>query len=95
MGFFLSSVFVLMFFYIASTTYYQSIILNFDNNPVSDEWSAYAGRVGFNTFLAGYFLLSMGINQSFKVTSPEETKIILEDDMLEKKIQNRSIDSVN
>lgn len=27
----------------------------------------------------------MGINQAFKVLTPDETKIILEDDMLEKK----------
>lgn len=85
MAFILSSVFLTIFFYISSSTSYGSININFDNNPSSNTWEAYAGRVGLSTFLTGYFLLSMGINQAFKVLTPDETKIVLEDDMLEKK----------
>jgi hypothetical protein len=66
-GFCLSTAYILSLYYIAESTKYRSIVLDFDSIPISDKWSAYAGRVGITTFLSGYFLLNMGIDKTFKI----------------------------
>jgi hypothetical protein len=76
-GFCLSTAYVLSLYFIAWSTKYHTIVLDFDSVPISDMWSAYAGRVGLTTFFSGYFLLNMGIEKAFKVLTEDETKMTL------------------
>jgi hypothetical protein len=66
-AFSLCTTYVVSLFYIAYSSKYYLIGFDFDGNPVSDIWSAYAGRIGLSTFLSGYFLLNMGIDKAFKI----------------------------
>lgn len=85
MAFLVSIMFLLFFFFLTSITNYAVIAVNFNNDEPDNLWNSYAGRVGLSVFFVGYFLLSTGIDQSFKVLTIEETKIMLEDDLMEKK----------
>lgn len=58
------------FFAIVSQTNLSVISVSFDGNTPSNTWKYYAGRVGLTIFLIGYFFLSAGISQSFKVMTP-------------------------
>jgi len=58
--------FVVTFYFIATETKFSSILYNFDGSAIEDEWDASASRIGMTVFMSGYFLLSIGINQSFK-----------------------------
>ena len=75
--------FFLLFHKIASITYYSAISTKFNETTPSQE--EYFGRIGFTMFIIGFFILNSAINQSFKVLTPTETKIILEDEELESK----------
>jgi hypothetical protein len=66
-AFCLSTAFVLSLYYIAESTKYKAIVLDFDSAPLTEQWNSYAGRVGATTLLSGYFLLNMGIEKAFKV----------------------------
>jgi hypothetical protein len=83
----LCSLFVVILFYIADRTQYRSITTNYDNIEISDPWRAYAGRTGLSTLLAGFFLLCAGVGQGCKALSIEEARLVLEDDMLERRNQ--------
>lgn len=85
MSYFICLGFILSFYFIAVETKYSSISVNFDGDELSNYWDAYAMRIGMTVFISGYYLLGTGINQSFKVLTLDETKIIIEDNSLEKK----------
>lgn len=74
MAFCLSLMFLLFFYFIVSNTYFIGIAVTFGdsstNNNNNTNWSSYAGRLGLSLFFVGYFLLSNGISQSFKVPTP-------------------------
>jgi hypothetical protein len=69
LAFFLCTLFLVLFFVIAALTKYKAIAVDYDNK-LSNDWNSYAGRVGLSILLVGYFLLSIGISQSFKVLTP-------------------------
>lgn len=71
MGFVASVLFLLIFFFLTSSTNYEAISVNFNNDNSISTWNAYTGRVGLSMFFVGYYLLNVGIDQSFKVLSME------------------------
>lgn len=71
MAFLVSAIFLLFFFFLTSITNYAVIAVNFNDDEPDNLWDSYAGRVGLSVFFVGYFLLSAGIDQSFKVLTIE------------------------
>lgn len=71
MSFCISISFIAIFFFLASITKFKAIASTFDGDSIDQSWNSIAGRVGFSTLMAGYFLLGIAINQSFKVLTPD------------------------
>lgn len=74
---FISCSFYALLFGIASNTYFSSISTTFNADVPTDE--EYYGRVGLTIFMAGFYFLNSAINQSFKVWTVADTKLLLDD----------------
>lgn len=73
--------FLIFFYKLSDTTKFLLISNSFDGFTSSTNQN-YTNRVGMTVFLVGYFLLVIGVNQSFKIGSTDVIKLLIEDESL-------------